>query len=259
MATTPADKLSLWRRYAASGNPKDRDRLIEEYAPLARRVVDRLQIVPWGCVSYDDLTNHALIGLINCVDRYNPELGISFPGYATPRIRGAVLDALRGLDWAPRTVRQQEARLQRAYGELESRLGRPPEDDEVADHLGVSRSELEAMLSDLSRVSVSSLDELIAGEEGAHSRLDLQVDERAADPQRASTATAGREQLANSIRQLPEREKLVVTLYYYEELTLREIGSVIGVTEQRVSQIHTRAMLRLNHKLTRHEELVAAV
>lgn len=251
--------IARWREYRATGDVEIRDQLIAEYAPLARRTVDRLQIVPWGCVSYDDLINHAIIGLIDAIDRFDPEVGVTFAGFAQTRIRGAVLDALRGLDWVPRSVRQAESRLRRAYGDLEAILGRPPEDEEVADHLGISRLELEKILTDISRVSVTSLDEMVVDQEGSSSRLDLQVDESAPSPEARSASGAARGELAGAIRDLPERERLVVTLYYYEELTLREIGEVIGVTEQRVSQIHTRAMLRLNHKLTRHEELVAAV
>jgi len=246
-----------WRRFAATRDPRLRDELIQRYAILARRAVERLQIVPWGCVSVDDLINHALIGLIDAVDRYNPSVGVKFEAFAMPRIRGAVLDALRQLDWAPRTVRQQESRLRRAYAELERRLGRAPSDLEVADELGIPPMELESLLSEISRVSLQSLDEMIADPEGATSRLDVQVDPNAPDPVSRSTSREARDQLAASIRGLPERERLVVTLYYYEELTLREIGEVLGVTEQRVSQIHTRAMLRLSHKLSRHQELVA--
>src|SRR5947209_7396781 len=132
-----------WREYASTRAPELRDAIIRDYAILARRAVERLQITPWGCVSKDDLISHAVIGLIDAIDRYDPEHGSPFEGFAMPRIRGAILDALRQLDWVPRSVRVKEQQLRRTYGKLEGVLGRPPRDEEVAAELGIDRGELE--------------------------------------------------------------------------------------------------------------------
>src|SRR5437870_6018376 len=151
-----------WREYVRTRSPNLRDAIIRDYAILARRAVERLQISPWGCVSQEDLISHAVIGLIDAIDRYDPELGTPFEGFAMPRIRGAILDALRQLDWVPRSVRVKEQQLRRAYGKLEGVLGRPPRDEEVAEELGVDLHELERLVTEVARGSVLSLDDLVA-------------------------------------------------------------------------------------------------
>lgn len=248
-----------WREYVKTRSPRLREEIIREYAILARRAVERLQISPWGCVSRDDLLSHAVIGLIDAIDRYDPEHGPPFEGFAMPRIRGAILDALRKLDWVPRSVRGEESRLRRAYGKLESILGRAPSEEEVADELGISVDELEGLVSDVSRGSVLSLDDLVAGLNETSSLGDLTPADDRYDPYQNEEREDAKRRLAEAIDALPEREKTVVSLYYYHELTLKEIGQVLKVTEQRVSQIHTRAMMRLSHKLIRHTELMTAM
>src|SRR3954466_13283527 len=138
-----------WRSYVKDRSPQLREAIIRDYAILARRAVERLQISPWGCVSQEDLISHAVIGLIDAVDRYDPDHGVPFEGFAMPRIRGAILDALRRLDWGPRTVRSEETRLRRAYGKLESTLGRAPSDEEVADELGISPDQLDELVTEV--------------------------------------------------------------------------------------------------------------
>jgi RNA polymerase sigma factor for flagellar operon FliA len=216
-------------------------------------------------VSQDDLISHAVIGLIDAVDRYDPEYGPPFEGFAMPRIRGAILDALRQLDWVPRSVRLKEQKLRRAYGQLEGVLGRPPRDEEVAEELGIDLSELEQLVTDVARGSVLSLDDLVsAGARGAagdeNTTLgDVTPCRDGQDPYRSQERSEAHRRLSEAIDALPEREKLVVSLYYYHELTLKEIGRILKVTEQRVSQIHTKAMLRLSHKLIRHTDLMASL
>jgi RNA polymerase sigma factor FliA len=248
-----------WREYVRTRAPRLREAIIDDYAILARRAVERLQISPWGCVSQEDLISHAVIGLIDAIDRYDPELGVPFEGFAMPRIRGAVLDALRRLDWVPRAVRSDENRLRRAYGKLESILGRPPSDEEVAAELGIEVEDLEKLVTDVSRSSVLSLDDLVAGMGEGTPRSETLMCDETPGPERSQEKTEARRRLSEAIDALPEREKLVVSLYYYHELTLKEIGRVISVTEQRVSQIHTKAMFRLSHKLLRHSDLVATL
>jgi RNA polymerase sigma factor for flagellar operon FliA len=255
----PRDAQNRWREYVRTRSPRLREDIIRDYAILARRAVERLQISPWGCVSQEDLISHAVIGLIDAVDRYDPNQGTPFEGFAMARIRGAVLDALRRLDWVPRTVRSEETRLRRAYGRLESILGRAPTDEEVAEELGITIDELEGLVTEVSRSSVLSLDDLVAGVTEGPTRGEDLLSTDAENPHTSQERGEARRRLAEAIDALPEREKLVVTLYYYNELTLKEIGRVIQVTEQRVSQIHTKAMLRLSHKLLRHSELVATL
>ncbi len=255
----PRNVQKLWSEYVERRSASAREALIAEYAVLARRAVERLQIMPWGCVSREDLLAHAVIGLIDAVDRYNPEYGASFETFAMPRIRGAVLDALRRLDWAPRSVRGEESRLRRAYERLEGIYGRAPSDEEVAEELGIDLQEHERMVSEVARTSVTSLDDLVAGMGDSVTRGDLVAGDMAFDPYLNQERDAAKRRLVDAIEALPEREKLVVSLYYYEELTLKEIGMILNVTEQRVSQIHTKAMMRLSHKLIRHTELVTAL
>jgi RNA polymerase sigma factor FliA len=253
------DAQARWRSYAKSRSPQLREAIIRDYAVLARRAVERLQISPWGCVSQEDLISHAVIGLIDAVDRYDPEQGVPFEGFAMPRIRGAILDALRQLDWVPRSVRVKEQNLRRAYGRLESILGRPPRDEEVADELGVDLEELERLVTEVARGSVLSLDDLVIGMGESTTLGEVTPGSDAQDPYRNQERSEAHRRLADAIDTLPEREKLVVSLYYYHELTLKEIGLILKVTEQRVSQIHTKAMLRLSHKLIRHTELMGSL
>jgi RNA polymerase sigma factor for flagellar operon FliA len=255
----PEEAQSRWRSYVKSRSPQLREAIIRDYAVLARRAAERLQISPWGCVSQDDLISHAVIGLIDAVDRYDPEVGVPFEGFAMPRIRGAILDALRQLDWVPRSVREKEQNLRRAFGRLESALGRPPKDEEVAEELGVDLPELERLVTEVARGSVMSLDDLVLGMGEGTTLGEVTPGDDSWDPYRSQERSEAQRRLAEAIDALPEREKLVVPHYSYHELTLKEIGLVLKVTEQRVSQIHTKLMLRLSHKLIRHTELMASL
>ncbi len=247
-----------WKEFVQSRSPRVRDELIRDYAVLARRAVERLQITPWGCVNNDDLLGHAVLGLIDAVDRYDPDQGAAFEAFAMPRIRGAVLDALRRLDWVPRSVRADETRLRRAFGRLEGTLGRPPSMAEVAAELGISEAALDDLVSDIARSSLLSLDDLVAGMPES-SPLAETLGSDADDPYRDRERSEARERLKGAIAALPEREKEVVSLYYFHEMTLKEIGRILDVTEQRVSQIHARAMLRMSHRLLRHQDLMLAL
>jgi RNA polymerase sigma factor for flagellar operon FliA len=177
---------------------------------------------------------------------------VKFETYAIARIKGAIIDELRAMDWVPRSVRARAREIERAIAALEGRLGRAPTDEEIAGRLGIGEDELSESLGDIARSSIAALDELwtVSGSGGDQIALiDTIEDENAPDPQGALSQTELKEAMADAIARLPEREKLVVTLYYYEELTLREIGEVLGVTESRVSQLHTKAVLRLKARL----------
>lgn len=248
------DRDRLWRKYKSSSDQSAREQIITSYAYLAKYVVDRLSFSVVGAASYDDLIGHAVVGLIEAVEKFEPERGLKFETFAIPRMRGAVIDALRNLDWAPRSVRKDESDLRRACAEAEAALGRPPTDEELADRLGIELSELEEKLALVGRSSLLSLDETLSAgiEIGSPDAFED-------DPYVAAQKEERARLLAEAIDQLPERERLVVSLYYADGLTLREIAEVIGVTESRVCQLHAKATLRLNGKLARHSDAFALV
>jgi len=245
------DTLSLWRQYKRTGDQKIRDRLILTYAPLVKYVAGRLGSGLPAHVDDDDLVSYGLLGLIGAIERYDPERDVKFETYAIARIKGAIIDELRSLDWVPRSVRSRAREIERAIGELEAKLGRAPTDEEISAKIGITEEELGESLSEISRTSIAALDELWTVSAGGDqiALIDTIADEAGPMPATALDETEMREAIADAIARLPEREKLVVTLYYYEELTLREIGEVLGVTESRVSQLHTKAILRLKARL----------
>ncbi len=246
------DVQGLWLDYRRTKDQAIRDRLILTYAPLVKYVAGRLGSGLPAHVDEGDLVSYGLLGLIGAIERFDPERDIKFETYAISRIKGAIIDELRALDWVPRSVRARARDIERAIAELESKLGRAPSDEEIAAKVGISPDELEESLTEISRSSIAALDELwtMSGEGGDQvSLLDTIEDTDGPNPQDALAQTELREALGEAIARLPEREKLVVTLYYYEELTLREIGEVLGVTESRVSQLHTKAILRLKARL----------
>ena len=250
--TGAEDTQALWREFRRSNDKGSRDRLILTYAPLVKYVAGRLGSGLPAHVDEGDLISYGLLGLISAIERYDLDRDIKFETYAIMRIKGAIIDELRALDWVPRSVRSRAREIERAIAELESKLGRAPTDEEIATKIGISEEELGESLSDIGRSSIAALDELwsVSGEGDQVSLLDTIEDTEAPSPAEALDATDVRETLADAIARLPEREKLVITLYYYEELTLREIGEVLGVTESRVSQLHTKAVLRLRSRLS---------
>jgi RNA polymerase sigma factor FliA len=252
VATKPDDTAGLWRRYRETRDQGIRDRLILGYSPLVKYVAGRLGSGLPAHVDEQDLVSYGLLGLIGAIERFDPDRDVKFETYAIARIRGAIIDELRALDWVPRSVRSRARDIERAITALEGKLARAPTDEEIAERLGISGDELEESLAEISRSSIAALDELwtVSGSGGDQvSLIDTIEDTAAPDPQGALSQTEMREAIADAIARLPEREKLVVTLYYYEELTLREIGEVLGVTESRVSQLHTKAVLRLKARL----------
>ena len=256
--TEERKKQKRWIEYVQTRSPQLREEIIRTYAPLARRTVDRLQITAWGCISKDDLLSYAVLGLIDAIDRYNPTLGASFEAFASPRIRGAVLDALRRLDWVPRTLRANEAQLRQVFGRLEAQLGHPPTTAEAAAFMGISEPELDGLLAEVARTSLVSLDDLVAGMDSSP-LAEFALGSEADDPYHDTERSEAKSRLADAIGALPDREKQIVSLYYFQELTFKEIGLILGVTEQRISQIHARAMLRMSHKLLRHQDLLMAL
>jgi RNA polymerase sigma factor FliA len=246
------DTQQLWLEYTRTKDKAIRDRLILTYAPLVKYVAGRVGSGLPAHVDEEDLVSYGLLGLMGAIDRFDPSRDIKFETFAIARIKGAIIDELRSLDWVPRSVRSRARDIERAMAELERVLHRAPTDAEVAERLGMTEEELDDTLTDISRSSIAALDELwtISGSSGDQvSLIDTIEDTSGPDPQGALAQTELRDALGDAIARLPEREKLVVTLYYYEELTLREIGDVLGVTESRVSQLHTKAILRLKARL----------
>jgi RNA polymerase sigma factor for flagellar operon FliA len=244
---------ALWREYRNNKDQHVRDRLILTYAPLVKYVAGRLGSGLPAHVDENDLVSYGLLGLIGAIERFDPDRDIKFETYAIARIKGSIIDELRAMDWVPRSVRSRARDIERAIGELERKLMRAPTDEEIAEKLGVTTDDLNDSLSEIGRSSIAALDELWTISSGAGgdqvALIDTIEDTHGPEPQSELAQTELREALGEAIARLPEREKLVVTLYYYEELTLREIGEVLGVTESRVSQLHTKAILRLKARL----------
>jgi RNA polymerase sigma factor for flagellar operon FliA len=246
------DTQGLWLEYRRTNDQALRDRLIITYAPLVKYVAGRLGSGLPAHLDEGDLVSYGLLGLIRAIERFDPGREIKFETYAIARIKGAIIDELRALDWVPRSVRARAREIERTIRELEAKTGRAPTDEEISAKLGISEEELDESLLDISRSSIAALDELwsVSGDGDQVSLLDTIEDPTGERPADALDARETKEVVADAISRLPEREKLVVTLYYYEELTLREIGEVLGVTESRVSQLHTKAILRLKSRLT---------
>jgi len=242
----------LWRRYKDDRDEKARERLVLAYAPLVKYVAGRMSSGLPSHVEESDLISYGLLGLISAIERFEPEREIKFETFAITRIKGSIIDELRSLDWVPRSVRTKAREIEKANAKLEHSLHRAPTDQEMAKELDVTVDEFQESLVRISNSSVVALDELwtVSDSSGDQvSLLDTIQDPQAADPATEMDTTEMKDRLADAIARLPEREKLVVALYYYENLTLREIGEVLGVTESRVSQLHTKAVLRLKSRL----------
>jgi RNA polymerase sigma factor for flagellar operon FliA len=253
-AASPAeeDTVTLWRSYKKNtNNAQLRERLILKYLHLVRYVVSRLPITLPISIAPEDLVSYGTMGLMEAVERFDPERGLKFETYAVTRIRGSIIDQLRFQDWIPRGVRKRSKELGETMQRLEGQLGRPPNDEELAAELGVSRQKLQAMLAE-SQNLVLSLDDSFGNDSSGTSLtlLDMVEDKNSPDPQGEFEANELRRRLAEAIASLPEREKLLIALYYHENMTLKEIGEVISVSESRVCQLHAQAILRLRGKLS---------
>lgn len=227
----------LWRRYKADGDRDARDRLVVHYSPLVKFVAGRVRSGLPSSVDQNDLVSDGVIGLMDAVDKFEPERGLQFQTYAVTRIRGSIVDGLRSSDWVPRSVREKIRDVDAASARLEHQLGRAPKDQEIADELGLSIEELHKVYSLTAHTSVVSF-ETVLDDDAPRAGADL--------PGLDDDLPPG---FLRAVRELAERDQVVVALYYWERLTLAEIGQVLGVTESRVSQLHSRATMQLRRKL----------
>ena len=236
-------------------NEQERDRLIEEHVDLVRYVVGRVTVTLPESVDRDDLISAGIIGLIKAVDRFDPARGVKFETYANTVIRGEVMESLRARDWAPRSLRRQGREIARTIGELEVQLGYPPSDEEIAEALQMDVAEYHEVLGNISGTLVLSLDEIMENQPHLRPKpMKSGQDVSYKNPADALEQAEIQQMIAQAIEQLPEREKHIIALYYQEDLTLREIGEVLGVTESRICQVHAQAISRLHGYLSSHLE-----
>ena len=244
---TETEKNKLWEEYSRRRTAEVREKLIIEYAPLVKIVAGRLSMYLGYNVEYDDLVGYGIFGLIDAIDKFDYGKGIKFETYASLRIRGAILDQIRKMDWIPRSLRQKQKKIDAAMNKLELELGRPATDEELAKEIGISEDELLSWQGQANVTNVISLDEFVdtSGEKNVES-VGVNTFET---PEEVIEKDELKKLLAESLETLTDREKKVILLYYYEELTLKEISLVLEVSESRVSQLHTRALQKMKMKL----------
>lgn len=246
------EATSIWAEYKENHSSETREKLILHYSPLVKYVAGRVSSGLPPSVEFGDLVSYGVFGLLDAIDKYDPDRGIKFETYAIARIKGAIIDELRADDWVPRSVRFKARQIERAYVALEGELRRIPTDEEVAEKLGISLDEYLNLLGKLSLISLVALDELwtVSGDRPDKICLaDTVEDVKVKDPSKTFEIEEMKDMIADAINHLPERERIVVSLYYFEGLTMREIGEVLSVTESRVCQMHTKAILRLRARL----------
>lgn len=244
----------LWKKYADTRDLAAREALILEYAHLIKFVAGRLNIYFGSNVEYDDLVGFGVFGLIDAIDKFDINKGVKFETYASLRIRGSIIDSIREMDWVPRSLRQKNKELEKAYLEVENKLGRTASDKEIADKLEISMDDFYKLLNEVNVISMVSLEDFF--EQNYQAASELPNANNTDRPEHELELSELREILGESIEKLPEKEKMVLSLYYYDELTLKEISAIMKVTESRISQIHTKAIMRLRGKLARHRSLL---
>src|SRR4029077_7773716 len=245
----------LWSAYKTHATRDVRDQLIVHYSPLVKYVAGRVAVGLPQNVEQSDLVSYGIFGLIDAIEKFDPARGYKFESYAIARIKGAILDELRSIDWVPRSVRAKARAVEKAYAKLEAALLRSPTDAEVATEMGLGEQELHNVFNQISFVGLIALDEMlsVSGEPGSSTTLGDTIADKRDGPMAAFEVEEMKQILAGAINRLGDREKIVLTLYYYEGLTLAEIGEVLGVTESRVCQIHTKAVLQLRSRMSEPE------
>ncbi len=241
------EKNTLWEEYTKTKNPKLREQLIIEYSGLVKLVAGRLGMYLGYTVEYDDLVGYGIFGLIDAIDKFELTKGVKFETYASLRIRGSILDQIRKMDWIPRTLRQKQKKLDQAMQELETKYGRPATKEELSEHLEMSCEELEGILNQTQLANLVSLDEYL--EQGSEVRTEAGNKAVFKQPEQVIERQEMKRMLAEAIDTLTEKEQKVIALYYFEEMTLKEISRILDVSESRVSQLHTKALKKMRQKL----------
>ena len=255
MATSIFDEKTedeLWLEFKKTQSPELRNAFIRQYMPLVKYVAGKVHTGMPGSVEFDDLVGFGQFGLLDAINKYDPEKNVKFKTYAVTRIRGAIFDELRSIDWVPRSVRQQSKEIEDTIGRLEAKLGRTASDAEVAGAMGISEEEFQQTILKVSGTSILSLNDVwYSGDESDHVSIgDCIESPSSLNPDVIVEREEIRRVIIEAINELPEKEKMVLVLYYYEDLTFKEIGQVLNVSESRISQLHTKANLRLRSKLT---------
>lgn len=241
-----ADKEKLWAEYTANKTPDLREKLIIEYAPLVKLVAGKLSMYLGYSVEFDDLCGYGVFGLIDAIDKFDHEKGVKFETYASLRIRGEILDQIRKMDWIPRTVRQKQKLLDNAYKKIESETGHLATDEEICNELGITMDELCDMQNETKMTNIISLDEYM---EQGEVRVEPKADKDYMQPEKVVEKEELKRILLEVIQTLTDKEKMVITLYYYEDLTLKEISQTMDVSESRVSQLHSKALMKMKQRL----------
>ncbi len=229
-----------------------KEEIVLEHTPLIRYIVNRIAVRLPSHIDLDDLHNTGVIGLMDAIEKYDPSKNCKFKTYAEFRIKGAILDQLRSLDWVPRSVRQKGRKLEKAYGEVEQRLGRSANEEEVADSLGLELEKFHTLINQVRGISLVNLEEIRGTNsdgDRAGTFADIIEDVHSENPFASLKLMETKHVISDTIGSLPEKERLVISLYYYEDLNMKEIGTILGITESRVCQIHTKAVMRLRSKL----------
>ena len=251
--TTEEDCVDrVWSEFKRTGARELRNQLIEHYSPFVKYVAGRVMSGLPRHFDEDDLTSYGIIGLIDAIERFEPDRNLRFETYAIPRIKGAIIDELRSIDWVPRSVRSKARAVEQAVTHLETTLRRTPTEAEVAEELQMSSADFHAAMRKISSVGVMALDELLRGGSGDRtdrSTLGESLPDRSFGPVDTFEAKESKQALLTAVAAMPERERTVLTMYYYDGLTLTEIGDILGVTESRVCQIHTKALRQLRSRL----------
>ena len=241
------ERQKIWEKYTKNPTQEMREQIIIEYAPLVKIVAGRLSMYLGGNVEYEDLVSYGVFGLIDAIDKFDTNKDVKFETYASLRIRGSILDQIRKMDWIPRTVRQRQREIDEAIKSLEARTGKTPTDEMLAEELGVSGEELLSWQSQLKVTNVVSLNEFV--ESGNEPVMDAKGNFRFAQPEEVIAETELKRMLKDAMQLLTEKEQKVILLYYYEDLTLKEISRVLEVSESRISQLHTKALQKMKKKM----------
>lgn len=249
------DKEKLWKSYSKDRSQETREKLIIEYAPLVKVVAGRLSMHLGNTVEFDDLVGYGVFGLIDAIDKFDVAKDVKFETYASVRIRGAILDQIRKMDWIPRTVRQKQKKIDEATRAVETRTGKVATDKQIAEELGISHSELIEWQSILKTTNVVSLNEYV--EQGSEPAMDARRNSHFEQPETAISKEELKKVLAEALEQLTDKEKKVILLYYYEEMTLKEISMTLEVSESRISQLHTKALGKMKAKMGDYMDVFA--